>query len=78
MKKVGMVLANVLTALGVGAVVGLDVFNVGSDIAEDKRLRNMRTEAKVKIPGKLFKRKVIVDGYGNIVDYNPKSKKGGQ
>ena len=76
MKKVGMVLANVLTALGVGAVVGLDVFNVGSDIAEDKRLREQRTVTKVKIPGKLFKRKVIVDGYGNIVDMNP-SKKGG-
>ena len=73
-----MTLVNALTALGIGAVISLDVFGVGTDVAEDNRLRNMRTEAKVKIPGKLFKRKVIVDGYGNIVDYNPKSKKGGQ
>ena len=61
--------ANVLTALGIGAVVGLDTFDVSTDVLEDKRLKNMRIETRVKKPGSLFKRKAIVDGYGNVVEW---------
>ena len=72
--KVGKTLANVLTALGIGAVVGLDVFDVGTDFAEDKRLREMRVETRVKVPGKIFKRKAVVDGYGNVIHYGKEGK----
>ena len=71
--KVGKTLANVLTALGIGAVVGLDVFDVGTDFAEDKRLREMRVETRVKV-GKIFKRKAVVDGYGNVIHYGKEGK----
>jgi hypothetical protein len=61
--------ANVLTAVGLGAVVGLDVFDVGTDVLEDKRLKDMRVETRVKKPGSIFKKKAIVDGYGNVVEW---------
>ena len=61
--------ANVLTAIGIGAVVGLDTFDVGTDILEDKRLKDMRIETRVKKPGSLFKKKAVVDGYGNVVEW---------
>lgn len=69
MTKVIIGAANVLTAVGIGAVVGLDTFDVGTDILEDKRLKDMRVETRVKKPGSLFKKRAIVDGYGNVVEW---------
>ena len=72
MKKITKVVvgaANVLTGLAIGAVVGLDAFDVGTDALEDKRLKSMRVETRVKKPGSIFKKKAIVDGYGNVVEW---------
>jgi len=64
---------NVVTGVALGGVVAAEIVEVTAAGVLDDHLRNeVRREERRKVPGHVFKKKVIVDGYGNVVTANEK------
>jgi hypothetical protein len=75
LEKLVKVALNAATAIGVGLAVATEIVDGGTRIAGDSYLKNIRVPGKAKIPGHLFKKKVVLNGYGDVVSVE---KKGGK
>ena len=75
LEKIVKVVVNAATAVGIALAVTTEIVDGGTRIAGDSYLKNVRVTGKAKIPGHLFRQKVVMNGYGDVVSVE---KKGGK